>query len=86
MNNSFSLQQIQKTSNPDANLKSRQYKLNLMADFKRIKNENPRLKQSEIANQLGYSSSILQRYRNDINVISPYRINPNNTNKRTKKI
>ena len=33
MNNSFSLQQIQKTSNFDANLLSRQYKLNLMADF-----------------------------------------------------
>ena len=33
MNNSFSLQQIQKTSNLDANLISRQYKLNLMADF-----------------------------------------------------
>ena len=50
MNNSFSLLQIQKTSNPDAKLISRQYKLNLMADFMRIKYENPKLKQSEIAN------------------------------------
>ena len=33
MNNFFSLQQIQKTSNLDANLKSRQYKLNQMAVF-----------------------------------------------------
>ena len=33
MNNTFSLQQIQRTSNLDANLISRQYKLNLMADF-----------------------------------------------------
>ena len=40
MNNSFSLQQIQKTSNLDANLISRQYKLNLMADFMRLKYEN----------------------------------------------
>ena len=86
MNNSFSLQQIQKTSNLDANLISRQYKLNLMADFMRVKYENPKLKQSEIANQLGLSSSTLQRCRNDINVLSPYRINPNNTNKRTKKV
>ena len=85
MNNSFSLQQIQKTSNLDANLISRQYKLNLMADFMRLKYENPRMKQSEIANQLGKSSSTLQRYRNDINMLSPYRIQPNNTNKRTKK-
>ena len=33
MNNSFSLQQIQKTTKLDANLISRQNKLNLMADF-----------------------------------------------------
>ena len=85
MNNSFSLQQIQKRSNVDANLISRQYKPNLMADFMRIKYENPRMKQSEIAKQLGKSSSTLQRYRNDINMLSPYRNNANNTNKRTKK-
>ena len=85
MNNSFSLQQIQKTSNLDANLISRQYKLNLMADFLRLKYENPRMKQSEIANQLGKSASTLQRYRNEINMLSPYRVQPNNTNKRTKR-
>ena len=55
-----------------------------MADFMRLKYENPRMKQSEIANQLDKSSSTLQRYRNDINMLSPYRINPNNTNKRKK--
>ena len=85
MNNSFFLQQIQKTSNLDANLISREYKLNLMADFMRVKYENPRMRQSEIANQLGMSSSTLQRYRNDINMLSPYRINPNNVKKRSKK-
>ena len=85
MNNSFSLHQIQKTSNLDANLISRQYKLNLMADFMRVKYGNPRMKQSEIANQLGMSSSTVQRYRNDINMLSPYRINPNNVKKRSKK-
>ena len=86
MNNSFSLQQIQKTSNLDANLISRQYKLNPMADFMRVKYENPKMKQSEIANQLGISSSTIQRYRNDINMLSPYRINANNTNQRAKKV
>ena len=85
MNNSFSLQQIQKTSNHDANLTSRHYKINLMADFMRVKFENPTLKQSEIAKQLGFSSSTLQRYRNDINLLSPFKINPNNTTKRTNK-
>ena len=56
-----------------------------MADFMRTKYENPKLKQSEIANQIGYSSSTLQRYRSDINVLSPYRITqitPKNEQKR----
>ena len=85
MNNSFSLQQIQKTSNLDASLISRQYKLNLMADFMRVKYENPKMKQSEIANQLCVSSSNIQRYRNDINMLSPYRVSQNNTKKTIKK-
>ena len=85
MNNIFSPQQISKTGNLDSNLISRQCKLNLMADFMRIKHENPILKQSEIAKQLGYSSSSLQRCRNDINMLSPYRIQSNNTNKLTEK-
>ena len=84
MNNTFSLQQISRTSNLDANLISRQYKLNLMADFMRVKYENPKFKQSEKANQLSLLTSTLQGYRNDINMLSPYRIHPNNTNKRTK--
>ena len=52
----------------------------------KIKLENPKLKQSELADQLGYSSSTLQRYRNAINMLSPYRIQPNNTNKWSKKV
>ena len=82
MNKTFSQQQISRTGNLDSNLMSRQYKLNLMADFVRIKNEIPKLKQSEIANLLSYSSSTSQRYRVDINKLSPYRIQ---SNKRTKK-
>ena len=50
----------------------------------RVIKENPKLKQSEIANQLGYSTSTLQRYRIVINMLSPYRIHPKNSNKRTK--
>ena len=76
---------IGRTSNLDANLISRLYKLNLMADFMRLKFKNPKLKQSEIANQIGYSSSTLQRYRNDINMLSLYRIQRNNTNKRIEQ-
>ena len=84
MNNSFSLQQIQKTSNLDANLISRQYKLSLMADFMQLKYGNPKMRQSEIANQLNLSSSTIQRYRKDLNMLSPYRIQSNNINKRIK--
>ena len=55
-----------------------------MADFMRVKYENPKLRQSERANQLGLSTSTLQRYRYDKNMLSPYRLQQNNTNKRTK--
>ena len=56
-----------------------------MADFMRLKYENPKMKQSEIANQSSLSSSNIQRYRNDKNMLSPYRIQSNNINKRIKK-
>ena len=56
-----------------------------MANFLRVIYENPKMKQSEIANQLGKCASTLQRYGNEINMLSPYRINPSNTNKRAKK-
>ena len=85
MNNTFSLQQLSRTSNLDANLIFRQNKLNLKADFIRIKYENPKRKQRSISDRLGCSSSTLQRYRNDINMLSPYRMQSNNTYKRTKK-
>ena len=85
MNNSFSLQQLSRTGNLDPNLISRQYKLDLMSKFMCIKFENPKMKQSEIANQLGYSTSTLQRYTNDINMLSPYRNHPYYTNKQRKK-
>ena len=81
MNNDFFLQQISRTGSFDGNLISRQYKLNLMAALMRIKYENLKFKQSYIANQISYSCT-LQRYRNDINMLSPYRIQ---SNKRTKK-
>ena len=56
-----------------------------MADFMKVKYENPRMKQFEIANQIGLSTSTLQRYGNDINMLSPYRIDPNKNHERTKK-
>ena len=85
MNNTPSLSEINKTANMDPNLLTRHYKLRLMNDFMHIKYQNPKMKQSEIANNLKMSSSTIQRYRNEINMLSPYRINPNNNKKRPKK-
>ena len=42
MNNTFSLQQISRTGNPDSNLISRQYNLNLIAKFMQSKFEDPK--------------------------------------------
>ena len=47
-----------------------------MARFMEIKFVNPKLKQNQVAKKLDCSSSTLQRYRNDINMVSPYRIPP----------
>ena len=63
----------------------RQYELDLMARFMETKSVNPKIKQNQIAEELTYPNSTLQRYRNDINMFSPYGIPPNNTNKRRQK-
>ena len=86
MNNIPSLNEIIKTANMDPNLLTRHYKLKLMNDFMYIKYQNPKMKQSEIANNLNMSPTTLQRYRSDINMLSPYRINPNNVKKQSKKV
>ena len=83
--NTPSLAEINKTANMDPNLLTRHYKLKLMNDFLNVKYQNPKMKQSEIANQLNMSTSTIQRQRTDINMLSPYRINPNNIKKRPKK-
>ena len=83
--NTPSLSEINKTANMDPNLIIRHYRLKFMNDFMNIKYLNPKLKQSEIASQLKMSTSTIQRQRNDINMLSPYRINPNNIRKQPKK-
>ena len=56
-----------------------------MNDFMNVKYQNPKLKKSEIASQLKVSTSSIQRQRDEINMLSPYRNNPNNVKKRPKK-
>ena len=84
--NTPSLNEINKTANMDPNSITRFYQLKLMNDFMNVKYQNPKMKQSEIATQLKISTSSIQRQRNEINMNSPYRINPNNVKKRSKKL
>ena len=85
MNNTPSLNEINKNSTMNPNMLTKYYKLKIMNDFMNIKYQNPKMTQSEISSQLSMSSSTIQRYKNDINMFSPYRINPNNVKKRSKK-
>ena len=86
MNNTPSLNEINKNSAMDPNMLTSYYKLKLMNDFMNIKYQNPKMTQLEISSQLNMSPSTKQRYRNDIKMISPYRINPNNVKKRSRKV
>ena len=83
--NTPSSNEINNTANMDPNLITRHYRIKLMNDFKNIKYQNPKMKQSEKATQLNMSPSTIQKQKNDINMLSPYRINPNNVEKRPKK-
>ena len=56
-----------------------------MARFMEIKTVNRKLGKEQVAKELGCSSSTPQRYRQDINMNSPYRVPPNK-NKRKQKI
>ena len=85
MNNTPSLNEINKNSTLNPNMLTKYYKLKLMNDFMNIKYQTPKMTQSEISSQLNMSPSTIQRYRNDVNMFSPYIINPNNVEKRSKK-
>ena len=85
MNNIPSLNEINKNSAMDPNMLTKYFKLKIMNDFMNIKYQNPKMTQSEISSQLNMSSSTIKRYRSDINMLSPYRINSNNVKKHTKK-
>ena len=75
MNNRFTIDQLSKSETIDPNSISRLYKINKMLDFMEIRSNNPRMTQKQICNQLGTSDSTIKRYRNDINMDSPYNRN-----------
>ena len=86
MNNTPSLNEINKFANMNPNLIIDFYKIKHMNDFMNLKYQNPKMKQSDIANQLGMSSSSIQRCRKDLNMQSPYRSTTNNNKKRPKTV
>ena len=77
INNTFSLEQISKTGNLDANLILRQYKLDIMCQIYGNKIELTRsLHKNKYVKNLGISViQLVKRNRNDINMQSPYRYN-----------
>ena len=85
MNNNFSLQQRSQTGNLDSKFFLRQYKPDLMARFVQIKSIIAKVKQDQPAKELGCSSSILQRYRNNRSLLSPYQMQTN-SHKRKQKL
>ena len=72
MNNKFTIDQLSKSESIDPNSINRLYKINKMLDFMEIRSNNPRMTQKQICNQIGTSDSTIKRYRNDINMDSPY--------------
>ena len=71
VNNIFSSERISKTGNLGSDLIFCQYKLDLEATLMEIKSVNPQLNQDQMSKELGFSSSTLRRFRQDINMPSP---------------
>ena len=63
MNNTFYLKQKAESGDLNADLITRQCRLDKISKFMEVKSTNPRLKQSERAKELAISTSTLQRYR-----------------------
>ena len=85
MNTTVCLQQVLRKGNLDSNLILRQYKLDLIARLMEIKSMNRRLGEDQLPKELGCSSGTSQRYRQDIKLLSPYRITQK-SHKRKQKV
>ena len=85
MNNTPSLNEINKNSTMDPNMLNKYYKLKLMNDFYEYQVSKSKNDTIRDIISIKYESFYYKRYRNDINMLSPYRISPNNTKKRSKK-
>ena len=77
MNKRFSYDNMIKSRSIEPSDIIRTFKLDRCCDFMEEKYNNPRLTQKEICNQLGFTDRTIRRYRDDIKMDSPYRINNN---------
>ena len=77
MKKRFSYDNMPKSRSIEPSDISRTFKLDRCCDFMEEKYNNPRLTQKEICNQLGCTDRTIRRYRDDIKMDSPYRINNN---------
>ena len=84
MNKRFSYDNMLKSRSIEPSDIIRTFKLDRCCDFMEEKYNNPKLTQKEICNQIGCSDRVIRRYRNDIKMDSPYRIN-NNKKKKPKQ-
>ena len=84
MNKRFSYDNMIKSRSIEPSDIIRTFKLDRCCDFLEEKYNNPRLTQKEICNQLGFTERTIRRYRDDIKMDSPYRIN-NNEKKKPKQ-
>ena len=75
MNKRFSYDNLIKSRSIESSDIIRTFKLDRCCDFMEEKYNNPRLTQKEICNQLGVTDRTIRRYRYDIKMDSPYRIN-----------
>ena len=83
MNKRFSYDNMVKSRSIEPSDLIRTFKLYRCCDFMEEKYNNPRITQKQNCNQLGFTDRTIRRYRDDIKMDSPYRIN--NHKKKTPK-
>ena len=84
MNKRFSYDNMLKSRSIEPSDITRTFKLDRCCDFMEEKYNNPKMTQKEICNELGVTDRTIRRYRDDIKMDSPYRIN-NNKKKKPKQ-
>ena len=83
MNKRFSYDNMPKSRSIEPSDLIRRFKLDRCCDLMEEKYNDPKLTQKEICNQLGFTDRTIRRYRDDIKMDSPHRIN--NHKKKTPK-